>query len=286
MPLKEYEVPTAPAPQEQVSKEPSMEELLAQHQKEQERLRAELAARDAAQDARLDEVRRLAERRHEPPQAEQPPQQQVDVNAIKAYMDQAGITDEQILSAPRDVLADLTWRASQAIAQQEVSSLRSEVGRVFEDLAHSRFKSELGSLAAEPFFADVQKELEAWVDKNPNERFREGAVRAKYNELVGATRPWEKKQEETLADRSVTRQREVETPIATSPAMPSRTADSPSVSLDEARQEVMDVFNQLAPKYAMDAAEFQQIEDGKKFPKRKVGNIEAARAAGTGTVTG
>ncbi len=250
---------------------------------ELERLRKEAADRDiqiAEQRARFDQMekdvsRRFAENKQTAPATD-------DMYAAQQELE---IKDEELLdpaTAPG---------AIRKIAEHQAKKMVSERDQVYGgaigNLAESVFDVQMDRMQGHEFFGDLEPLIRDYFDDNPSELHIKGKIEEVYERLVGKN--YEilkgKKQEESNelnknSGRDVsaakTRYRQqsrvVDAPVQT--ASPSARPDTQKkeVVLDEAREQERLRFQGLGVDISPE--EWQDIETGKKYPKKFAADIQ------------
>jgi hypothetical protein len=245
------------------------------------RLRAQ---RDSEVDSRLSEMERAMQEKYravrQAPSAPQPE---------PAYQAQQelGITDEEILANPRAAIE----RISEHIANQRLSQMQDGVVQVLRHQVKRGFDSEMESLRNHPYYNDLAPVLREHFDANPHEMIEAGAVKRRFNELVGenldtltklaAEREAKRKVDEEsqrLSEQpgAIARNRVVEPSIraGSAPLQSSPSQKEKETELDKdpsraaAKRDLIDIFNRVRPGLDLTEEEFVAIEKGDVFPKK------------------
>lgn len=282
--VKEYArgavAPTpAPAP---APPGPSPEEVAAQKEAEIAALKAEMAQKEAAFAARFDGLERLVGegfRNRATPAAPVPP----DTTAAYAAQQDLGLTDEEILANP----AKSFEKIRDHLRNQIRAEMTQEYGAAFNNLTVTAFQSQVEALRADPYFEDLSGALIQYFQDNPQEASIAGQVRRIYNELIGVNIGELQKRAEArkqLAEPAppvapAARPRAVEpslrAPVTPTP-MPPEARNAPII--DEAEANMMEAFNKVRPGLFKDEAEWAEVAQGKRFPKKIATDIQAGRA--------
>lgn len=152
-------------------------------------------------------------------------------------------------------------REAARIAEEREQALRNEVGTYLGSVLEDQFDSQLEKLKASSRFQYVQDDLEAWIRDTPaHERFTKGALKRKYNELVGekadiiAT-------EERKASETVTRERVVDEPVPIKSGIGAGKKKKSTPKLSGEQLRVMEDFNSQFG-LNMTPEEWDAIENG------------------------
>lgn len=150
---------------------PSQEELLAQEREERSRIEQEMRERQAAYDARLEEMERGIAR------AAQPKPQMTAQQAQQ----ELGLSAEEIQKNPDKALKALEDHIRQAATRD----IESRYAPVVQGLAQHAFQSELRSLESRKYWKQAQKDVERYFKDHPQEAMTPGRASEVYKYLVG-----------------------------------------------------------------------------------------------------
>jgi hypothetical protein len=270
------------------TEEPETEPTVDPRDAEIERLHAEALdreRRDAANEARLEMMER---RLGEGYQANQSAPTAPDASPSYQAQQELGITDEELLANPTQSMRQI---AEHVAAKMNAESMQ-RVGAVVGNLANTTYEMELKELSTHPYYVHLEGQLRDHFRNNPTEYTNNpGAMRRKYNELVGAnlTDLQRIQEEATEADisNSTNAAPATRTPSRTRVVEPNLPVNSPAPGnvrgtkkeapvLDSARQELMDTFNAFG--LNMNAEEWLEIEEGRALPKKVSADIQVGIA--------
>lgn len=190
---------------------------------------------------------------------EVPQEAQVAVNDL-------GLTEEQILADPTGAIAKIAAQIRQR--DEAMREYQQRVGNVVGNLAKSTFKAEMESLKSERFSEWLTPYVEDYFRKNPEEAFKEGAVRNVYNQLIGQNYgELERLEREKVGVPTQTRERVVEPSVRQSYSNVAPPTSQTNI-LPEDEMFMLESHNRKSPEqYRMTPEEWRDIRQGRKYPK-------------------
>src|SRR3990167_513122 len=254
---------------------PTSEEVLAAKEAEIQELKAKEATERSADRARVEQLERMVRQgfaqRGQPHQA----------NEVTVAKQELGMTDQDLVKDPQKYIEQM----AEHIASRKIQESEQRIGGVLSGLVESTFETQLGSLGSHRYYEDLAPVLREHFNENPSEKYNAGAVRQRFNELIGANldelerrakeREGEKvKAESNLAPdggqmRAPVRPRAVEQSVSMPVSQPrgSGKKERKDDGLNWARNEIMESFNRQTG-LNMDPAEWDDIESGRKLPRK------------------
>lgn len=244
--LKEPE-PTGPTP----------DELLAVEREARARMEQEGRERQAAYEARLEQLER---------QTRQPQPYMTAEQAQK----ELGLTADDIAKDPEAALTAL----EEHIRRKTTAEIEQKYGGIVAGLASQSFQNEMESLKGRKYWAEAEKEVTRYFQENPNEVYTPGRAKDVYSYLVGqnvekyeaARAAQEEKDKSFSRDRmasSATRPVYDEPIRRAAPSEPKGSEAEPELS--EAEELVRQKYNALGANISK--REWVAISEGKLFPK-------------------
>ena len=254
---------------------PTPEEVLAAKEAEIQELKAKEATERSADRARVEQLERMVRQgfaqRGQPHQA----------NEVTVAKQELGITDQDLVKDPQKYIEQM----AEHIASRKIQESEQRIGGVLSGLVESTFETQLGSLGSHRYYEDLAPVLREHFNENPSEKYNAGAVRQRFNELIGANldeleRRAKEREKDKIKDESnlapdggqlhaPSRTRAVEQSVSMPVSQPrgSTKKERKDDGLNWARNEIMESFNRQTG-LNMDPAEWDDIESGRKLPRK------------------
>ena len=264
--------------------DPSQDEALAAKEAESQELKLREAQERAADRARVEQLERMVRQgfaqRGQPHQA----------NEVAVAKQELGITDQDLVKDPQKYIEQM----AEHIASRKIQESEQRIGGVLSGLVETSFETQLGAMGSHRYYEDLAPILREHFNENPHEKVEAGAVRRRFNELIGANldelerRAKEReghkaKEDSNLAPdggqmRTPTRPRAVEQTVSMPVSQPRGSArkERKDDGLNWAREEIMDSFNRKVG-LNMTPDEWDDIEGGRKLPIKTSAMIQTGK---------